>query len=574
MRFWPDIRQRLGIYTLVIVLTLVANGISLVVPLLTGHIIDGPIAHGDVAGLWWPAALILFIGVSEAVAMWARRMLVAPVVSKWEVVWRARLFNRLQYLAVGTHDDWDSGQLLSRATNDMSQLRRFFAFGGPFIIVTPIVILAGTIMLAIMEPAFGLIMLGMAVPTVAVVAVFDQKYRVTSRQSQDQMGTLSTDVEESIQGIRIIKAFGRSPWATARFDAISRELTRLEVRKAKLDSWLWGSILFLPNLAQALILAVGAWGVVDGWTTIGSVVAAVTTTMVLRIPIEMFGFLLSDFLMSTTAATRYWELMDQDLGITDTGGDVDDDPTIGTHAGRLEFRDVDFRFSDADHNTLTGLNLTIEPGTTVAVVGATGSGKSTLASLVPRLHDVTGGGIYLDGIDIRYMPLNSLRALVSVAFEDPTLFSASVLENVRMGAPQATVTEVLDALNIACAREFVEALPHGLDTQVGEQGLSLSGGQRQRLALARAIIGTPRLLVLDDPLSAVDVNTEDRVQRALRRVLPDSTTLVIAHRPSTSALADRVAVLDGGTVVATGTHEELLATSAVYRDLMGAEVTQ
>jgi ATP-binding cassette subfamily B protein len=570
LRFWPDLRSRIGVYILVLVLTLLANGIQLVVPMITGYIIDGPIAHRDLSALWWPVLGVLVIGIAEAVGMWARRMVVAPVVAGWEVTWRSRLFDRLQYTSVAIHDSWESGQLLSRAINDLSMLRRFFAFGLPFLLSTPIVLAVGSIILVLMQPVFGLIMIIMAVPAIIAVAVFEKRYRETSRRSQDTMGEITTDVEESIQGIRILKSFGRSPWAAARFSLISQRLRALEIRKAKLDSWLWSVLLLLPTLAQAAIVAVGTWGVVQGWTTVGTVVAAVTISMVLRMPIEMLGFLLADALMALTAAGRYWEVIDLRHDITDADGRVDDDPEVGHYRGQLSFEDVSFHFSDTDRLTLDHLDLRIEPGQTLALVGATGSGKTTLASLVPRLQDVTSGTVSIDGVDIRTMPVNELRHLVSVSFEDPILFSASVAENVEMGAPGADEEEIWEALEIASAKDFVSRLPEGLDTQVGEQGLSLSGGQRQRLALARAVIGRPRILVLDDPLSAVDVDTEDRVQRALREILPDSTTLIIAHRPSTAALADVVAVIDGGRIAAQGTHEELLESSPLYRELMGA----
>ncbi|MGN6035437.1 ABC transporter ATP-binding protein [Brevibacterium casei] len=570
LRFWPDLRTRIGIYAVVLVLTLVANGIQLIVPVITGYIIDGPITEGDLPGLWLPVLGVLAIGIAEAVLIWARRMIVAPVVSAWEIIWRARLFDRLQYTSVAVHDSWESGQLLSRATTDLSQLRRFFAFGLPFLLATPIVLVVGTIMLTALQPIFGLIMIAMAVPTIVCAAIFERKYREASRRSQDTVGEITTDVEESIQGIRILKSFGRSPWAAERFSVLSRRFQSLEVRKAKLDSWFWALLILLPTLAQAAIVGVGTWGVVQGWTTIGTVVAGVTISMVLRMPIEMLGFLLADALMSITAAGRYWEVVDIRHDITDADGGIADDPDVGRFRGELDFDDVDFHFADTDRLTLRGLDLRIAPGQTLALVGTTGSGKTTLASLVPRLQDVTGGAVRIDGIDIRNLPVNELRHLVSVSFEDPILFSASVRDNVVMGSPGADDDAVWQALEITAAADFVSRLPEGLDTQVGEQGLSLSGGQRQRLALARAVIGRPRILVLDDPLSAVDVDTEDRVQLALREILPDSTTLIIAHRPSTAALADVVAVLDEGRIVARGTHEELLETSPLYRELMGA----
>ncbi|WP_350269211.1 ABC transporter ATP-binding protein [Brevibacterium sp. CBA3109] len=573
LRFWPDLRSRIGVYIAVLALTLLANGIQLVIPLITGHIIDGPIAHRDLPGLWLPVFGVLLIGIAEAVALWGRRLLVAPVVAQWEITWRSRLFDRLQYTSVAIHDSWESGQLLSRAINDLSQLRRFFAFGIPFLVVTPLVIIIGTIILTVLQPVFGLIMLIMAVPTIATVTVFEKRYREASRRSQDTVGEITTEVEESIQGIRILKSFGRSPWAAQRFSLMSRKFQGLEVRKAKLDSWFWSVLILLPTLAQAAIVGVGTWGVVQGWTSIGTVVAAVTISMVMRMPIEMLGFLLADALMALTAAARYWEVIDIRHDITDADGRIEDAPDVGRYRGELDFEDVDFHFADTDRDTLKNLNLHIDPGQTLAIVGATGSGKTTLASLVPRLQDVTGGSVRVDGTDIRKLPVNEVRNLVSVSFEDPILFSTSVAENVSMGAPGVDDDAIWRALEITAAKDFVERLPEGLDTQVGEQGLSLSGGQRQRLALARAVIGAPRILVLDDPLSAVDVDTEDRVQRALREILPDSTTLIIAHRPSTSALADAVAVLDEGRIVALGTHDELLGSSPLYRELMGAAAT-
>lgn len=575
-RFWPDLRARAGIYTFVCVLAFVAVALPLVVPVITGRIIDGPVAHGDVAGLWGPVAFLMVVSIAEVVALWVRRHAVAGIVSKWEITWRHRLFDHLQYVPVSTHDAWESGQLLSRAVNDMSQMRRFFAFGLPFLVCIPLAIIAGEIILTVINPWFGLIMLIAAVPTVIVIMVFEHKYRITSRAAQDALGEVTTAVEESIHGLRVIRSFGRSPWMTQRFKMLALTVRSREIHKTKLDSWLFSVMNVVPALAQVAIVGLGTWGVVQGWITVGQVVAAVTTTMVMRIPIENFGFLLSDFLTSVTAATRYWEVMDLPVSIADPHADtgtsaIDDKPHVPHVRGELTFDNVRFRFDDASTDLLTGVNLHVEPGTTVALVGATGSGKTALAAMVPRLADATSGRILIDDTDIRDMPVNTLRSLVSVSFEDPLLFSASVADNVRLGKPDASDAEVWDALEITQAGDFVRDLPQGLDTQVGEQGMSLSGGQRQRIALARAIIGSPRIIVLDDPLSAVDVDTEDRVQTRLARVLPDSTTIIVAHRPSTAALADRVAVLVDGTILTEGTHEQLLATSAEYRDLMGGD---
>ncbi|WP_029090020.1 ABC transporter ATP-binding protein [Brevibacterium album] len=604
LRFWPDIRPRAGRYLVSILLALASTGVSLLIPVLTGRAVDGPIAERSLTGLAVLTGLVVLVGTAEAVLQLVRRLLTAGMTADWEVQWRHRLYRHLQRLDAARHDEWDSGQMLSRATNDLSQLRRFFAFGFPFLVITPVVVVLGGIVLAFIEPVFALVLVLMAIPTMAGVAWFNARYKLASRAAQDAMGEVSTSVEESVQGIRVLLSFGRSPWAAQRFRGIVERLRGHELRKVRLDAWLFGVVMLLPQLAQAAIAGLGAWGVVAGWATLGEVVAAVTLMMYLRMPIEMFGFLLSDALMSLTAAARYWELMDIEPRIVSPGSAREQNPEPGgSDEGVIEFDRVGFVHEDAELPVLDGISLRVEAGETLALVGTTGGGKTTLAALVPRLFDATAGSVRVDGTDVREQPLARLRSRVGVAFEEPILFSATVRENVLMGAQSAerasagdaagpvegaappegageaaalgdaaalTDARIWEALEVAQAADFVAELPDRLETQVGEQGLALSGGQRQRIALARAVAGRPQFLVLDDPLSAVDVDTEDRVQQRLREALSHTTALIVAHRPSTAALADRVAVLEDGRIAAVGGHEELLATSAAYRELMGA----
>ncbi|MCI2265769.1 ABC transporter ATP-binding protein [Sediminivirga luteola] len=568
LRLLPDLRPYRGAYTAVLVLTAVATVISLIIPVFVGWAIDGPIAHGDYAGLWLPVAAVTAIGLLEAAALLTRRMLAAPVSSRLEIAWRRRLYAHLQRMAVARHDSWESGQLLSRAVQDLSQLRRFVSFGAPFLLVTPLNIVVGLIILAVYSPVIALITLLCAVPTVVICTWLQRRFQLISRAVQDQNGELTTLVEESVQGIRIIKAFGRGETITARYAAQARRLWSTELERARLDAWLNIALILLPFLAIGVSLGYGTWQIVHGTMTPGALVAAITVMMFLRMPIEMLGFLLSDAYRSATAAIRHWEVVDTPIDITDPASPSSLPATDAP--ARVEFRDVRFRFPDAAADTLAGFSLVLEPGTTTALVGATGTGKTAVAALLPRLHDVTAGAVLLDGTDVRDLPLETLRRHVAVAFDEPILFSASVRENVALGSPEAGDDEVWAALEIAQAAAFVRELPDGLGTLIGEQGLSLSGGQRQRLSLARAILGRPRVLVLDDPLSAVDVTTEERVQEHLRERLRQSTALVIAHRPSTAALADRVAVLEGGRIVDCAPHAELLRRSPAYRSLMGA----
>jgi len=325
----------------------------------------------------------------------------------------------------------------------------------------------------------------------------------------------------------------------------------------------------IPNLALAVVLCVGALAVAKGLLSLGGLIAFLSLQLQLVWPIDALGWILAIGQEAATAAERVYEVLDTPVGIADLPGAI----PLGRVRGRLRLEGVGFRYPGADRPVLHDVSLEVEPGETLALVGATGSGKTTLVSLVPRLYDVTQGRITLDGHDLRGLRLESLRRVVAVGFEEPILFSASVRENLVLGIAEATEEEIATALEVAKA-EFVFELPWGLDTRIGEQGLSLSGGQRQRLALARAVLARPRVLVLDDPLSALDVHTEALVEEALARVLAGTTGLVVVHRPSTLALADRVALLEGGTITAVGTHRELLASVPAYRSILSQDAEE
>lgn len=583
-RFWPYVRPYrralLGATTLAILSSLTA----IVIPLIIAKIIDGPIAHRDFAGVVVPVALVLVLGLLEAAGVWGRRWLVSKPATLVEITMRAKIFRKLQSLAIGRHDSWESGQLLSRAVDDMATLRRFVAFAGPFLIIHFVLIPVGLLVLLALNWQIGLIFVIIAIPLTYICVRFEREYSIASRRSQDQSGDLATTAEESAQGVRVLKAFGRGVFFGGRFLAQSRELQQTELLKVRLDARLWSAMTGLPQLAIAFALGYGGYAVVQGSMTLGTLVAAITLANFLQWPIIWTGFLLAELNDARTAGDRYWEIIDTPVDIADPADPVQLPETV---VGELRLAGVKFAFPDAKDEVLHDVSLKIRPGETVALVGATGSGKTALLNLIPRLYDLSGGVITIDGIDIATMRLADLRSLVSVAFEEPVLFSASVRENVALGDPSATDADVRRALDVAQATEFVDNLPWGLDTRIGEQGLSLSGGQRQRLALSRAVLsgaGTAgggadgvgelrrsRIMVLDDPLSALDVETEERVQERLRTVLAGATTLLVAHRPSTAALADRVAVLADGRIVAEGTHDQLLRSSSRYRELMGGE---
>nr|MDQ2699312.1 ABC transporter ATP-binding protein/permease [Actinomycetota bacterium] len=381
--------------------------------------------------------------------------------------------------------------------------------------------------------------------------------------SQDQAGDLATTVEESVHGIRVLKAFGRGKHALANFATQAEKLRGTEIDKAKAIAGIWLWLILVPDVTFAICLLSGVWLAVGGSISLGDLAAFFATATVLRFPVESIGFLLAMTFDTRTATDRFFEVMDSDLAITDPEAPK----TIAQPKGRLVFDDVHFRYQDSPANVpdlIDGATLEIEPGETMALVGLTGSGKSTITALTTRLYDVTGGRITVDGVDVRDLTLDELRTHLAMAFEDATLFSDTVRNNVLLGRPDASDADLQEALDIAQAA-FVHDLPEGLETKIGEEGLSLSGGQRQRLALARAVAACPSVLVLDDPLSALDVETEELVEAALRKVLASTTALIVAHRPSTVMLADRVALLEGGRITAVGKHSDLLATSEHYR---------
>ncbi|WSN15038.1 ABC transporter ATP-binding protein/permease [Micromonospora sp. NBC_01699] len=544
-----------------------ATGASLAVPLVIREVVDGPIARQDPAGLFRLGALALLFGLAEAVLIFVRRWVQSSTALGIESAIRNDIYAHLQQLQVGFHDRWQSGQLLSRVTTDLSVIRRFLSFGLLFLIVNTGTYLAVVVLLIHLHWPLGLLVAASAVPLFLISRRFTRSYLAASRQLQDEQGDLATLVEESTQGLRTIKSFGRRPEMAHRFAVRAQQLHDTATGKGRLLARTSAEFDLVPNLTLAVVLVAGAVAVARDALTIGELVAFVTLQLMLIWPIESLGWIIANGQEAITAADRIHEVLDTAPTIVDRPHAVALHPPMVR--GRLRFEGVGFGYPGVTRPVLRDVTLEVEPGETMAIVGATGSGKTTLLSLVPRLYDVTAGRVTLDGRDIRDVRLTSLRRVVGVAFEEPTLFSMSVRENLTLGRPDATDDEVRDALAVAQA-DFVYDLPWGLATRVGEQGLSLSGGQRQRLALARAVLGRPGVLVLDDPLSALDVHTEALVEAALSRVLRNTTALLVVHRPSTVALADRVALLADGRITAVGTHSELLATVPDYRAVLSA----
>jgi ATP-binding cassette subfamily B protein len=564
-RLVPFARRALWRIGLGILAAIGAHMIALSIPQFLQSLVNSLVDGGEDALL--PAVgFILLLGILEAGLVLLRRWLVLTPGTFVEADMRNTLFAKLQDLPVAFHDRWPSGQLLSRAVADLGLIRRWLSFGIVLLIANFITLVVGLLILFTYNFWLGLIFSVASIPIWLIGFRFERGFGTIARLAQDQSGDLATRVEESVHGVRVLKAFGRGGFAAEQFATQASELKNTEISKAKAVANIWLYLMMIPEFALGLALLAGIWFTANGEMTVGTLVAFVATAMVLRWPTESLGFLLGMTLEAKTATTRIFEVLDE----PDLISDPVSRKTIKDPKGLLEFHDVHFHYPDADpknRDLVDGVSLRIEPGQSVALIGLTGSGKTTLTALTTRLYEVTGGSITIDGVDIRDLTRADLRSNIAMAFEDATLFSSSVRDNVLLGNKDQSEDDLKQALEIAQA-QFAYDLPKGLDTPIGDEGLSLSGGQRQRLALARAVAAKPQILVLDDPLSAVDVETEAMVEDALRHVLKSTTALIVAHRPSTVMLADKVALMQDGKIIAFGTHRELLDTSPEYRHVI------
>ncbi len=556
---------------------------ALAMPQVLSHLVNEVFTvNAGVTVVLMAALVVVGLALIESGLLFVRRMLSVDPSARIEYGMRTRLFSHLQRLPLAFHDRWESGQLLSRAMTDLGEIRRFVAFGGIMLITDMFTLTIGMVLMVGSHWLLAAIYFAAALPIMFYTAWFAREYRQLSRQGQDASGDLATNVEQSVHGIRVLKAFGRGDYALGRYERHADRVRAIGVSQTDLIANFDAVVRLLPEVALGISLLLGLHFIANGDMNVGELSAFFATAMILNGPVTMIGQMFGAAASTASALQRYFEVIDAPRTITSP--EHPDEFAAGSARGELELRGVSFAYPDRPDDTLLReVQLTVRPGETMALVGITGSGKSTLLQLVPRLYDVTAGAVLIDGHDVRDLDLAELRATTAVAFEEATLFSGSVRENVLLGADRAlgldrpltdadrksdAANKLLDLALETADAGFAYDLPEGVDTRIGEQGLSLSGGQRQRIALARAIAAKPRLLLLDDPLSALDTATEERVTARLREVLRGTTTLVVAHRSSTVALADRVALLENGRVTAVGTHSELMTTFPEYRSIM------
>jgi ATP-binding cassette, subfamily B, bacterial len=545
---------------------LVWTACKVTVPTLTARAIDQGILHGkDHPGALRTFGIaIVIVGLVSALCVGARRYLAFMAAWRTETELRHRLFAHLQRLHFAFHDQAQTGQLMSRAATDLQQIQNFMVMI-PITIANFVTVIAVTAVLFTINVKLAVLAL-VGLPFVNFAAKrFSTKLYPVSMELQQQLAGVATIVEETVTGIRAVKGFGAENIQSERMRVRTDRVYDRSVYLAKLRATFSPVLDFLPALGLVAVLWYGGHQVLSGNLTVGQLVAFNTYVLLLIWPLRMLGNTIASWQRAAAAAERIDEILRTDPAIV-SHPKAKGLPVPGN--GEVRFEDVRFGYIEGAEPVLDGFNLTVRPGEAVALVGPTGSGKTTVARLVPRFYDVDDGRVLLDGVDVRELKLRELRQGVGIVFEDTFLFSETVRGNIAFAQPDAPQDQVERAARLAGAHEFIAELPQGYDTEIGERGFSLSGGQRQRLALARAILANPRVLILDDATSSVDPTKEHEIRGALQEVMRGRSTIVIAHRAATIALADRVVLMDEGKVVAEGTHENLLLTNERYREVL------
>jgi len=536
---------------------------KIAIPLLAAAAIDDGIIPGDSGAIAMYAGIILLVGVVQAIATGLRRYSAFRISYRAETDLRQRLFAHLQRLHFAFHDEAQTGQLMARAISDIQQVNQVVVLI-PLTAASTFILIGVVVVMMLKSVTLALLALG-ALPLLNIAAArFSRRITPVSLQLQQELGDLSGVVEESVAGVRIVKGFGSERMQQRRLDAEADSVLDRALASARLRAGFLPLVDFLPAIALVAILWYGGHLVLDGALQVGDLVAFNSFILMLIWPLRMAGMLVAQAARAAAAAGRIYEILSTETAVADPSRPV---PLPPDGPGELRFEGVRFGYG-AGASVLDGLDLVIEGGEAVAVVGSTASGKTTVARLLPRFYDVDAGRVVIDGVDVRDVKLDELRRSIGIVFEDTFLFSDSVFENIAFADPDAPLDAVRRAARLAGAAEFVEDLPQGYDTVIGEHGFSLSGGQRQRIAIARAVLAEPRVLILDDATSSVDPTKEHEIRAALGEVMQGRTTLIIAHRSATIALADRVVLLDKGRIVAEGTHEHLLATEPRYRQVL------
>jgi ABC-type multidrug transport system fused ATPase/permease subunit len=545
-----------------IVLAVLSQAAQFASAFLTGAGLGNAVEQHNKHALKLIVAAVILVGVARALFMAGRRLISGRQALGVEFDMRSALYAHLLRLSFGFYDRHQTGQLMSRATVDLQTVRFFLGYGLIFFFQNVLTLVGAAIVMFVVNWKLTLVALWIAPLLIGLAYRYSHVAHPLLRDVQQKMADVATVAEENIVGVHVVKSFAQEQAEQAKFERSSEAVFGQSVAANRQRALYVPFLSFLPLLAQAAVILVGGQMVIDGTLTYSAFFSFNILVLMMVMPLRMLGMWIGQAQRATASGERIFEVLDEPEEVADRPGAMDLPPG----PGRVEYRTVGFEYAPG-RPVLHGIDLELEPGSTTALIGHTGAGKTTLAALVGRFYDVSAGSVVLDGTDVRDVTIRSLRRAIGVVSQDPFLFSATVRDNIAFGVGDATDEEIERAADLAQAREFIERLPDGYDTLIGERGITLSGGQRQRLAIARALIVDPRVLILDDATASVDATTEAQIKQGLREVMRGRTTIIIAHRLSTISLADDIVVLDGGEVAARGTHDDLLARSTVYRDI-------
>jgi ATP-binding cassette subfamily B multidrug efflux pump len=543
---------------------------DMLIPRLTQSVVDDGIARGDLAAVLNTAEMMLAAAFLSALCAVGNTILSVRVGQGVGADLRSALVRKVQTFSFGNLDRLQTGELLVRATSDITQVQMIVMMSLRILTRAPLWMLFSIVMLILTSPRLALLMALLSPMALALVWFFAVKAQPMFRIVQEKLDRLNQVMQENLAGVRVVKAFVRAPYETARFDRTNVDLTERTTEVMRLLAGLFPTMTLIINLGFVGILWIGGNLVVGGQMTLGEIVASINYVTYSLFPVLMLGMMIGPLSAAEASAGRILEILDAEPDVQESPH-TRQPPAAG---GRLVFENVCFGYDGAESGgaVLREINLTAGAGEKIAVLGATGSGKSSLVHLIPRFYDVTGGRITLDGIDVRDIPLQTLRGRVGIAMQETVLFRGTLRDNIRYGRPDAAEEEVVAAAKAARAHDFIMSFPKGYDTAVGERGVTLSGGQKQRIAIARALLVRPSILILDDSTSAVDVETEAEIEGALDEWMKGRTRFIIAQRVSTVLNADKIVVLDQGRVAAAGPHNELIATSPIYREIYESQL--
>jgi len=541
---------------------------NLASPQLLRLAIDGGIVGRQWGAVLWAAVGLLGVAAVRGVFTFLQGYLSEKASQGVAYDLRNEIYGKLQTLSFSYHDQAQTGQLMTRVTSDVEMVRQFIGQG--FLqLVGAVVMLAGSsIVLFAMNWRLALVSLTIIPGILLVFARFVRSVQPLFRQVQQRLGALNTILQENLAGVRVVKAFAREQYETRRFDRANAELLAENIRVTRAMNTTFPVIFFFGSLGTFLVVWYGGNEVIGGTLSLGELVAFNSYLGFLMFPIFMLGMIMAGMTRAAASAQRVFEVLDAESEVQERPGAIPLPPI----RGRVAFEDVSFRYAGAEHDALSHVSFVAEPGQTVAVVGTTGSGKSTIINLIPRFYDVRGGRVTIDGHDVRDVTLESLRAQIGIVLQETVLFSGTIRDNIAYGMPDASQEEIEMVAKIAQAHDFIMEQPQGYDTRIGEGGVGLSGGQMQRIAIARALLLNPKVLILDDSTSSVDAETEYQIQQAMDRLMVGRTSFIVAQRISTVRNADKILLLDGSRLVAQGTHEELLATSDLYGEIVASQL--